>query len=96
MFACGNFNSIFTVYRFFGLDFLNCFPNSFIVHSRPSVLFEPNFILSLLIFFHMRHFDIEFLIFFLFFRSDFSRNGLGHFRVNPSSMANEIFRALQM
>ena len=42
--TCGNFTLIFTVLFDF-LDrifFLNDFPNPFIVHSRPSLLFEPN------------------------------------------------------
>ena len=49
--TCGNFALIFTVFRFcFGLDFLNGFLNPFIVHSRPSSLFEPNFFFSLVVF----------------------------------------------
>ena len=38
-------------FRFFGLDFfLNGFPNPFIVHFRPSSLFEPNLPFSLVVF----------------------------------------------
>ena len=56
-------------YCFF-IFFLNGFRNRFLVLSRPSVLFEPNFHFSLVIFcshVHMRHFDIGFLFFFLIF-----------------------------
>ena len=42
---------------------LNGFPNPFTVHSRPSFLFELNFYFSLVVFFHMRNFDIDFLFF---------------------------------
>ena len=43
---------IFTVFfRFFESDFfLNGFPNPFVVHSRPSFLFEPIFYFSLVLF----------------------------------------------
>ena len=50
--TCGNFTLIFTVLFDF-LDRILClndFPNPFIVHSRPSFLFEPNFHFSLVIF----------------------------------------------
>ena len=59
---------IFTVFQIFGPDFfLNGFPIPFIVHCRPSVLSEPNFYFSLMVFVHMRHFDIDFVFFLNFF-----------------------------
>ena len=73
LFTCGNFTLLFTVFSIFGSDFfLNSYPNPFIVYSRPSFLFEPNFHFSLIIFSSravFRHF-----VFFLLFWSDFSRN----------------------
>ena len=55
-------------FRFFGSDFfLNGFPNPFTAHSRPS-LFELIFHFSLVIFLvHMRHCDIDFLFFLIFY-----------------------------
>ena len=50
---------------FFGLDrifFPNGFANPFRVHSRPSFLFEPNFLFSLVFCSHAV-FDIDFLFF---------------------------------
>ena len=50
--------------RFFGSDFFsNCFCNPFIVHSRPSSLFESNFSFWLVFFCSMGHFDIDFQFF---------------------------------
>ena len=58
--------------RFFGSDlFPNGFRNPFVVHSTPSFLFEINFHFSLVVFFHMRHFDIDFLFFLKIFGSNF-------------------------
>ena len=50
-------------------------------------LFELNFNFSLMVFFvHMRHFDIDFVFFFLFFLSDFFKNGfLNSFIVHSKS-----------
>ena len=63
-------------FRFFGSNFfLNGFPNPFTAHSRPSFLFELNFHFSLMVFFHMRHFDIDFLFLFSYFWSVFFLNG---------------------
>ena len=53
------------------------FPNPFIVHSRPSFLFEPNFLF--VVFVHMRNFDIDFLFlkkFFLIFFENWFPNSL--------------------
>ena len=51
LFTCGNLTLIFTAFRFFRSHFLlNGFPNPFIVHSRPSFLFEPNFHFLLVVF----------------------------------------------
>ena len=52
LFTCGNFTLMFTVFSIF-LDrffFLNCFPNPFRAHSRPTFLFELNFYFSLVVF----------------------------------------------
>ena len=74
LFTCGNFTLVF--YCFFDfLYFFNDFSNPFIVFSRPSFLYEPNFRFSGRVFVHMRPFDIDFLFFLndlsYFFRSDF-------------------------
>ena len=50
------------------MKFANGCHYPFIVQSRPSVLFEPNFPFSPVVFDHMRHFDIDFLfLFFIFY-----------------------------
>ena len=69
----GNLTLIFYcfLFNFFASNFfLSRFLNLFIVHSRPSFLFEPNIHFSLVVSVHMRHFDTAFL-FFLKFLSDF-------------------------
>ena len=48
-------------------SFLNGFPNPFIMYSRTRFLFQQNFHFPLVVFFHMRHFDIGFLFFFFWF-----------------------------
>ena len=61
--------------QFFGsIFFLNGFPNPFIGHARPSVLFEPNFHFSLMIFCSHAAFLHRFSVFFIyliFFRNGF-------------------------
>ena len=58
----------FVVFRFFGPDFfLNRFPNPFIVHSRPSFLFELNFHFSLMVFFTCGIFSMIFCFFIYIF-----------------------------
>ena len=57
----------FTVFSIFCIEFFNDFPNPFIVPSRPSFFYEPNFRFSVRVFVHMRHFDIDFLFFFFKF-----------------------------
>ena len=59
-------------FRFVGSDFfLNGFSNPFIVHTRPSFLFEPNFHFSLAVFCSHAAFLHWFSVVFLFFLSDF-------------------------
>ena len=67
LFTYGNFTLIFTVFfQLFGsYFFLNCFSNPFVVGFRPSFLFEPNVYFSLVA--HMRHFDIAFSVFLIFY-----------------------------
>ena len=47
LFTCGDFTLILIFFRFWIGFFLNGFFNPFLVHSRPSFLFEPNFHFSL-------------------------------------------------
>ena len=72
LFTCGNFTLIFTVFLFYFC--LNCFLNSFIVHSRPSLLFELSLHFSFLVFCSHVAFRHWFLVFLKLF-SDFFRNG---------------------
>ena len=75
LFTCGNFNLIFCfLFQFFGSDFLNGFSNSFIVHSMPIFLFEPNFPFSLVVFCSHAAFWQWFSVFLKFFIW-FFRNG---------------------
>ena len=61
-------SDFYCFFRFFGSDFfLNGFPSPFTAHSRPSFLFELLSFLAGGFSVHMRHFDIDFLFFFLFF-----------------------------
>ena len=53
------------------------FPNPFIVHSRPSFLFEPIFLFSLIVFGSTAAFDIIlcfFSFFYLIFRTGFANS----------------------
>ena len=50
LFTCGYFTLVFTVFPIFLIGFfLNGFSSPFIVHSRPSFLFEPNFHFSMVV-----------------------------------------------
>ena len=76
-FTCGNFTLIFTVFfQFHGSDFfLNGFPNPFLVHSMLSVLVEPIFSFSPVVFLHMRHLTLIFSFFKIFLSDFFFGNG---------------------
>ena len=67
--------SIFSIESDF---FLNGFPNPFIVHSRPSILFEIIFYFPLVVFCSHAAFWHWFSVFFLFLDLIFFRNGFSH------------------
>ena len=66
--TCGNFTLIFFYLKFFGSHFfLNGFRNLFIVQTRPSFLFEPNFHFSLVVFCSHMAFWHTFSVFYFYF-----------------------------
>ena len=63
----------FFLFLIFRLDFfLNGFPNSFIVHTRPRFLFEPNFDFPLVVFSHAG-ISFYYLLFSIFWNGFFSK-----------------------
>ena len=88
------FHIDFQFFRYLGPEFFpNGFPNPFIVHSRPSFLFEPNLSFSPEVFVHMWHFDIDcfFILFYLScFENGFSNSLIVRSR-SSSCLVNENY-----